>query len=366
MAGRYYLYSPYDGTPLEDVTEIRYGDLDLERVPRGVTSGPNVLYVDEYLSASDYSDNDGGVVRTNVDYFTENHGDSQGTMWWALHGRYSSFGVAVRADVLDENSAYVQGLDEDDADEARRIREDIERLENYPLLDEEAQSELERQQQDEQWPDAAEHIYFSNYDDPSGRWHGQMSFAAALARIVAPYLPEREEEDWAEQLNNVDSLYGLYGELGDAFSIYPLVEGSGDNLAAVFYLDDFVRKLDEAVDALPPPLDTQLAQLIVTAVQKDNAHALLRYNTRGYELIRLGRDARRMGSINDYVQWLPRLDTKLSPDEVLILNDALLESSPEKVQEAFYDGTLIERLKQGPLSGLGTGFLNGKFTRWKS
>ena len=73
------------------------------------------VLISDYLIFSDYTGSD--VERSNVRVFFKEHGDKPGV--YRVYGGYGTSGIAIRLDVADEG-----------------ILEDLERLDNYPILDE--------------------------------------------------------------------------------------------------------------------------------------------------------------------------------------------------------------------------------------
>lgn len=86
----------------------------------------------DLMGGSDYSGN--ALEKSNYDVFLEQFGTVDGVL--DVHGGYGSYGVLIRRDVYDSNA---------------EIREQLERLDNYPVLDEEHMSGLEVQAQNEAW-----------------------------------------------------------------------------------------------------------------------------------------------------------------------------------------------------------------------
>jgi len=78
--------------------------------------------------------------KVNYDYFIENHADTEGELWWRVYADYGGRGIAIRADA-------------DEQDE--EIAETLERYAAYPILDEDAESNLEQEQHVENWDDWA-------------------------------------------------------------------------------------------------------------------------------------------------------------------------------------------------------------------
>ena len=370
MSGTYYEYRGRGS--LQDHSSLRYGDLDYTQR----TSGEDVVFIDNYLSAGDYSGNDGGIIRSNVDYWNENFGESEGRFWWSLSGGHGSFGVAVLADVLDAQSALVQGLDEDDAHEAERIREAIESVDSYPLLDESAYSEFEVNLQNEQFAEAAEDVY------TGGR---RASFAQLLASLVMDNLRiERDqygrqqivqdrnnrteaEEEAAAEAYTLEAIQHFYFTLGDAFGIYPYTEGSGDNVSVIFSFDDFIIRLAEVLEALAPQLGAVLRQKLDTALRGDwrAVDVEFKYQQQGYHLVRLGLDLQRQ-HLSLTPSTLKLLDPSLDDHQAMVLMDMVLESDPALVRAAFTAGTLVQQLMQGMKPLQGVNVLSGLLNRWKS
>jgi hypothetical protein len=118
-------YEPgYHGDKLEDISSISYGDLtedkegDLLEVP--------------YTMHSDYS---GGTVEcANCKAFLELYEDLPGV--WEVSGGYGTTGVVILKSLYEENE---------------EVKETIDNLADYPLIDEEALSELEMELEQEDW-----------------------------------------------------------------------------------------------------------------------------------------------------------------------------------------------------------------------
>jgi len=88
----------------------------------------------DYVGYSDYS---GSLVeRSNYEEFVEQFADSEDIEWFRVHGGHGTTGVIIRVD----------------ADErVPEIGEFFEALENYPLVNEDRHSELEREVEQEGW-----------------------------------------------------------------------------------------------------------------------------------------------------------------------------------------------------------------------
>lgn len=94
----------------------------------------------QYLGGSDYSG--GTVTRSNFDVWRERFADVQGELWWELYGGHGTYAVVVPIN-----------LDEQTDEVAMEMIEVLEGLGDYPLIDEEAHSELEMENEVEAWND---------------------------------------------------------------------------------------------------------------------------------------------------------------------------------------------------------------------
>lgn len=91
-----------------------------------------------YMGGSDYSG--GSVEFANHKVFVEEFGDLPGVH--TIHGDFDTYGVVIRLDCI-----------------TPAMMEIFERLDNYPVIDEEAMAEVEREAEDEAWDDWVRHDY---------------------------------------------------------------------------------------------------------------------------------------------------------------------------------------------------------------
>jgi len=120
---KHYRHEPWDPTPMEDLASLYYGHLHED------PDGPLVE-----IPFTMYSDYSGSTVeRSNCEVFLERFGKTPGV--WPVYGGYGTCGVVV--------------LVEKRADE--EIKEVLDALEDYPLIDEEHMSNLELEIEDEDW-----------------------------------------------------------------------------------------------------------------------------------------------------------------------------------------------------------------------
>jgi hypothetical protein len=312
MTTTYYKLSRYhdeNGNGLPEGDDVSMSHLEAASHKDGT------LVSDSMLVASDYSGNDGGIVRVNVNWWGENFSDQRGTMWWSTHGGHGTFGVVVDARVLDESYEWD---DEDTAYAAEQMREALESLENYPILDEEAHSELEMQQQNEQFHESQLDARFA------------VKLAEALDR-------DNVEEDATEMhQETLQMFYHMIG--GDVFSIYPHTEGSGDNLAIVFHFDDFIKKLRDALAALTtmlPYASEQTKTLIAEALFSSSPPPYQTFEYRGQIVTAL-----RMG------QEFARLNA----ERKAVVLDFLEEQGDQWVVEHIASGDVFEKLGKAGFS----------------
>ena len=90
----------------------------------------SLFILPNYLSGSDYSG--GSVERSNHNAFLEQYKETEGV--YDIYGGFGTYGIAIRLDVYEDNP---------------EIKEAIDELDDYPLFDEEAYSELEMEWQQE-------------------------------------------------------------------------------------------------------------------------------------------------------------------------------------------------------------------------
>lgn len=311
MTTTYYTLSRYhdeNGTGLPEGDAVSMGHLE------SASHKDGKLVSDSMLVASDYSGNDGGIVRVNVNWWGENFSDQQGTMWWATHGGHGTFGVVVDARVLDESYEWD---DEDTAYAAEQMREALESLENYPILDEEAHSELEFQQQNEQFHESAADDNFAE------------KIAEALGRDVTG-------DDAEAQPEALQMFYHMIG--GELFSIYPDTEGSGDNLSVNFHFDDFIKRLRDALAALTtmsPYASEQTKTLIAEALFSSSPPPYQTFEYRGQIATAL-----RMGREFDH----------LNAERKAVVLDFLEEQGDQWVVDHIASGDVFEKLGKAGFS----------------
>jgi hypothetical protein len=134
---RYQGNGVYDYTPPDpfDNESLTCGDV------RPIKNTEAVLtdyFEPNYLGGSDYSG--GSVEVANHKVFMDEFGDWPGVH--EIHGDFDTYGVVIRLDCI--TPAMMQVFD---------------RLDNYPVIDEEAMSAVERDAQDEAWGNWVRHDY---------------------------------------------------------------------------------------------------------------------------------------------------------------------------------------------------------------
>jgi len=144
----------WEETPLE--TGCSYSIADFERYNGEVTKAlqKSLFIQPELLAGSDYS---GGVLqKSNNKSFLEQFGDVEGV--YELWGGMGTYGVAVRLDVYENN---------------KEIKGTLDSLDDYPVIDEEAYSELEHEWDCEEMSDVVSNLcsnidlgtYIPDYED---------------------------------------------------------------------------------------------------------------------------------------------------------------------------------------------------------
>lgn len=151
-------------------------------------SGEPQWYEVGYATGSDYS---GGTVelsnyRVLKEMLEEHHPEDQKPVCWVIaSGGYSTFSIAVLWDELDDE-----------------IKEALAGLEDYPLLDEEAHSELEMKLQDEAWEENYREEFkkevtkiIDEEEDEDGEWPASDDDADTLFRLAM----ETSNEQWIHE-----------------------------------------------------------------------------------------------------------------------------------------------------------------------
>ena len=124
-----------------------YGDL--------TDDADGAYFLSDFLSGSDYS---GSLVeRANYREFLAEFGELDGVH--EVYGGYGTFAIAVRVDAIDDAMAEVfQGL------------------EDYPLISEEAHSELELEAQEEAWESWAESDFVRALESRFGEYFAELVY----------------------------------------------------------------------------------------------------------------------------------------------------------------------------------------------
>jgi hypothetical protein len=185
-------------TPEEMITGSRYSYGDFEKFNGDVTEAlrKSLFILPELLTGSDYS---GGTVNiSNHRTFLEKFKDVEGVH--NLYGGMGTYSVAIRLDVSEENE---------------EIKDILSSLEDYALIDEEDNSNLERTWEEEAIPDiihdVSRHLdlepYVSDYDGTDDievitelvgegisalnlYWHYENTSAYLDYKVVMPYVTD--------------------------------------------------------------------------------------------------------------------------------------------------------------------------------
>jgi len=134
------VYRSYDELPDEpdEFPLSRFSTVEKYEADRVKRDPQKHVLISDYLIFSDYSGSD--VERSNARVFFEQHGDKPGI--YRVYGGYGTDGIAIRLDVSDDG-----------------ILEDLARLEDYPVLDENDLSKVSNLLADE----AAESYGFDDF-----------------------------------------------------------------------------------------------------------------------------------------------------------------------------------------------------------
>jgi hypothetical protein len=176
----------------------------------------------QFLSGSDYSG--GTVTRSNHDVWRERFNEYRGKLWWNLHGGHGTYAIAVPVD-LDDLAENDRGAPEETVEAAREMIEVLEGLANYPLIDEDAHSELENENENEAWTD-----------------YGEREFAEALEAADPRF------EQIASDPDNVGALWRALSETTNTYVTHE--EGSGGGVH--FDVDRVVAGISYNGEGLDP------------------------------------------------------------------------------------------------------------------
>jgi len=182
----------WEDTDIDGEDRLYCGDLE------ECTTGD--LMVIPYTVYSDYSGST--VDRSNCDVFLERYGKRADV--WETYGGFGTRGVIMRRRVYDDPQT----------EEEEEIRECIDSLFNYPLIDEEHHSNLEFELEEEGWND-----------------YGRDDLRRALKKS-AIYTDE-ELDDISDEV-----LDWMWYVVCDVEAIYPLFE---DAVSCYFYIDEAVK-----------------------------------------------------------------------------------------------------------------------------
>lgn len=122
-------FDSYRDTKPEDLARLSYGDL--KPLDNHQTPEPTDFLTPELLSGSDYCSS-GAVEVSNHRVFLEQFKDSPNM--YDVYGDYGTFAVAIRLDSITDEMVEV-----------------LNALEDYPVIDEEDLSEVEREAEEETW-----------------------------------------------------------------------------------------------------------------------------------------------------------------------------------------------------------------------
>lgn len=138
-----------------------------------------------YLSTSDVNPNTAG--RSNLRVWAENHADTEGSLWVMRRGGYGSRCVEIRPELLDltPKEALYRRAERLGLTGLTSIVDDLCRLEQYPLLDEDDHSEVEHDEMMDHWNDY-------------GRQGMRRSVSDALEEegVNADFVSEMSDEDF--------------------------------------------------------------------------------------------------------------------------------------------------------------------------
>jgi hypothetical protein len=305
--GSFYRYEGRE--PLEDRSELRFSDL---------VAGGTDLLIHQHLSGGDYSGNDGGSAFSNLRVWQRDFIDTLGILWWNVVGDFGSFGIAVRAnlDEISEDDSVAESV----RDAARSMMEALDGLDNYPLLDESDESNLQQELIDGQFPDMVR-------DDDFER-----RFLEPVYELIGADAPE----EGSELDPTMDALFAFYSGFSDLFSIYPTVEGSGRNLSVVFYQDQWLKGWGAALRWLGSLFEPE--SLAMRTLHAKLIEALTSDET--YKFVQYGRPLHTTVSVGHTL-------SRWSAEKVAVLEDRIEEVGPARATELLMSGQLLNLMDGG-------------------
>lgn len=167
-----------------DKTPIYFGDLDSKKSYQN--DEPTDYIEVPYTTGSDYSGD--SVTVANYRAIWEDHKEMPGL--YQIYGGHGTYGLVIRRDVL-----------ESDTENGETMREIIEKLNDYPLYDEEMHSEVEHEAENEAWDDWAKRDYRRELEKNGT-------------------LPEDSDLETTDGHITDDQLFRVFSQVADAISEY--------------------------------------------------------------------------------------------------------------------------------------------------
>ena len=112
---------------------------------------------DRCLSNSDLDSDP--VCVSNIRVWRETHADSEDQLWRVKHGGYGSMWIEVRKGLTDltSDSKVYKRAESLGLTGLTAVVDDLERLADYPILDEDDEGRAEQEEQEEHWENYGEH-----------------------------------------------------------------------------------------------------------------------------------------------------------------------------------------------------------------
>ena len=209
MQGEYFMVNienPHyysDVETIYDVCSLQFNWLTRCQESEPAEDNELKLFFSNYLSAGDYNYN-GTVGTSNIKYFAENLSQYEGILWWYLNEAFNSTSIIIDASV--ENATHCELTDCGEDCKfcgANEIREILDGLEDYPVIDESLLSEVEHDTTCDCWES-----------------YGQSDFTSALESRYEALTDKEIELDDAKETDITDLYYSLCNEAGQ----YPEIE----------------------------------------------------------------------------------------------------------------------------------------------
>ena len=175
-------FDSWKDTEPADLARLSYGDL--KPLDKHQTPEPTDFLMPDILSGSDYCSS-GSVEVSNHRVFLERYGKLPNV--YDVYGGYGTFAVAIRLDSITDE-----------------MIEDLNSLEEYPVLDDEDHGEVEMEAENEAWECYVSHDFAEALAKKFPALEEQIEdFSEDRLQQIFYILMERTNTDWEHECGNV-------------------------------------------------------------------------------------------------------------------------------------------------------------------